>query len=411
MMKAIQTREKRAPNLQHWAAMILSVLLVTLISGFTNEMPPRWDSLNYIDIATNGISNNQKLIAPFAYRPGMPLFVGWISRTFSISIDEGFRYSSRFFAVLMLFFVFVLAMHITQNFLASISVLLLASVMGTHVKMPLFFYSMVDVSGFFFIVVAFWAFLRRNLVLCILISGIGLFFKEFMAIPLFLILFELGREYLRTRSRKILFMWVIASIVTMTAILAPRLLIHVHGTEQEIDPLNDPSSLSRIVAIPLKKARDLNIVFALVSYWLPTIMLLTRERARRLWQALSSYRPAILLYISMNFILVMYGGTNVMIFVSYMLPIQVWVLASLLKERVHWLEIVLVLLALMIYFKIFQAIPLPGNDFSGYIDFYSGWGSRLNMSTLTRFLLAAGFIALAAALRRMLGSRNVPDIR
>lgn len=398
-MRVSTSDSSRKAVSQYLIAIVLSLLLVLFIGSFTNVMTPKWDGLNYVDMAKNGITKNAALVAPFAYRPGAPFAARLLANIFSLTIERGFQILGWLASILMLFIVFILARYYSRDFATAIYVVIIVSMMGIHIKSALFYYSLVDISAYGFMVIAFWALLKRYYVLCLLASGIGIFFKEFLAIPLFILLYCLLKEYFKLRSKKYLAFFLVATLVTLMVIIVPRLTIPVQQTEQEIDPLNAPGSLMKIATIPFKKARDINIVFALLSYWLPTLLLITKKRAQYLWQQLGEIRTILLIYIFLNLVLVMYGGTNVMIFVSYMLPLQVVVLASLIKRDVQGWEIAYVILVLIVFFRIFQAIPLPEFDFGKYIDFYGGWGSRLNLATVFRFLQIALFILLANGLR------------
>jgi hypothetical protein len=194
-------------------------------------------------------------------------------------------------------------------------------------------------------------------------------------------------------------------------IVLPRVLIPVSGTAQFVDPLNDISTLKRLLDAPLDEFRNFNIVYALVGYWLPTLVLMTRRRFDQLWSDLDeadALWPA-LGTIALVLLLTMYGGTNVGVFVGYMAGVQALVLALLLRRGVGRLEAAWAVVATVAYNKLLLSIPSPERDFEAYIDFYGGWSSRVTMSSVIRLVEGAAFVAVGAVLRGVitrLGARR-----
>src|SRR5690606_4388658 len=61
------------------------------------------------------------------------------------------------------------------------------------------------------------------------------------------------------------------------------------------------------------------------------------------------------------------------------------------------------------YARTFGTIPLPDDGFEAYVDYYSGWSSRVSLSTALRFLEIGFYLGLMAGLRAVLrvGSRQI----
>ena len=72
----------------------------------------------------------------------------------------------------------------------------------------------------------------------------------------------------RTLRRELLCAVIVISATTL-AIVLPRYLLTVARSYQEIDPLNNPDSLRKLVSIPLNMKRDLNLLLAVCGYGLP----------------------------------------------------------------------------------------------------------------------------------------------
>jgi hypothetical protein len=276
---------------------------------------------------------------------------------------------------------------------------------------------------------AVWAWVggptRYSLALCLIVSAIGIFFKEFLAIPLLLCLVEYGLRWRagrgeegtsRSLPRSSHRFWAFAGACLLAAavILVPRLGLHVVDTRQEIDPIHNIHSLSRLVMNPLSPGRDFNILFCLADFWLPCLLLWTRLRGAEIWKTLNardSEKSAPLKFyfagfIALNLLLVMYGGTNISTFVSYMAPLQIVILALLLaqsKDPVRPVEWMLALACVVVYNRVFFIIPLPDAGFDAYNDFYAGWGTLVNLATFRRCAEMAGYAALMFLVRNLMG--------
>jgi hypothetical protein len=272
------------------------------------------------------------------------------------------------------------------------------------VKFALFVPTSVDVAAYPLMVLAVWAYLSGRTALSLWISAAGLFFKEFLAIPLLLALADYARAWRRERTTRALWTLAGAAALALSVILIPRLGLSVVATHQEIDPLNNLRSLSRLVVNPLNMARNLNIVLCLTAFWLPVLLLLTRQRVRTLLRDLAPWRNYLAGFIALDLLLTMYGGTNIFTFVSYAIPLQILVLARLTAGQgkgPHPGEWLLALACTVIYNRMFGTIPFPDDGFDAYIDYYSGWSDRVNLATLYRFLEMALYLCIMIGARRL----------
>jgi len=125
------------------------------------------------------------------------------------------------------------------------------------VKFALFVPASVDAAAYPLMVLAVWSYVSGRTALSLWIAAGGLFFKEFLAIPLFLAVATYARAWRRERTARALWTLVGAAMLAITVILIPRLGLTVVATHQEIDPQNNLRSLARLVMNPLNLARDL----------------------------------------------------------------------------------------------------------------------------------------------------------
>ena len=168
--------------------------------------------------------------------------------------------------------------------------------------------------------------------------------------------------------------------VGAAAILLPRLCIPVTRTTQFVDPLNDLATLKNLFLAPLNGGRIFNIVYSAVSYWLPTLLLVTWARLSAVWADLRRLHilAACGIYLFLIFFATMYGGTNIFIFVSYSVAVQAAFSGLLFRHGVGVADDSLyALLVMLLYNKILLPIPIPDVAIDAYINFYGGWSSRV----------------------------------
>lgn len=414
------SRRDVAPLRLAWivSALLIAVALVALVDRATGTMPPRWDAADYTAMARRGVIGNDSLVAPFAYRPAVPLLAGAVSRIFATPVDAAFQGIARTAVVCLLWITFLLAYSITRSGARSLIPMVFVAASIMPVKFALFFPTLVDAAAYPLMILAVWAFLSGRPAWSFGISAAGLFFKEFLAIPLLLAVAALFQVSRKRRTRRSQAIFVGAAVVALAVILVPRLMLPIVETRQEIDPTHNLHSLSRLVMNPLNFARDLNILLSLLAFWLPALLLATPGRFRAVARVLKPWRAYLTAFLALDLLLALYGGTNLLTFVSYALPVLIAVLAILAapagapnlgeKERPRIGEWLLALACVVSYGRVFGTIPDPGNGLGAYLDYYSGWSDRVNLSTLRRFLEIALYLGVMHLFRVLLHRSGIP---
>jgi hypothetical protein len=150
--------------------------------------------------------------------------------------------------------------------------------------------------------------------------------------------------------------------------------------------------LRRLMSYPANARRWFNILFAYVMFWLPALLLLTRSRGRLVRQRLYPYRWAIFPFLAFQLLLVMYGGTNIVIYVTYSAPVAVLVLAVLLDstDLRRW-EPFAALAVVILFNREWMPVPLPQNGLDRYLDFYGGYSDLVTWRSLSRFAEASAY--------------------
>jgi hypothetical protein len=386
---------------EYLLAAVIAVVLVLFILTRTNTMPPISDAKFYVDMAQNGLQGNSNLVAPYAYRPGMPFIVHLVAKTMGYTVEEGFRYVGIFMGVGFLIGIFALARSRQVSLTQAVMIMAFMGLSFQHIKFPLFFYTLVDIAAYPLIVIAFLFLITKRYLFCALISLLGLLFKEFLAIPWILLIYALFVEYKRDRSTKSILLAGVVALLGILIILIPRILISVEKSVQSIDPINNVATLQYIINAPLSGERTFNVVFSVLSYWMPSLILMNSSRLKSMVIGLKKDELFVLcsIFVTINLLLTLYGGTNIVLFVSYMAPVQVVVLAYLFKYGVKTWEILYTIFALILFNKILLEIPLLTANFDKYIDFYGGFSTRVNEATIMRFLLCIIYILIPLIIR------------
>lgn len=404
----------RRPAVQYALVFTFAVGWVFALDLFTNSLNIYryvWDHYHYIDMAQNGILGNEGLVGPYAYRPVVPLLARFIGNFTERSVTAGFRFVTYAGMISQLVLVFLLARQFTRKWWIAWTILLVIAFSTYHVKFLLFDIYRPDSLAFTLILIGMLAFIQRQRgaggevvyeLIILLTSALGLFVREFCAIPAALLAFRLLREFIQTRRPQPLIKSLGIVGIVILVYWAPQKLIIVGRTDQLLN-----SDLSNLWNIVSNVTRNFNILLGAAIYLLPLLALLTRARARRLWARLVDYRLDLALYVLIVAALALVGGSDIDRFVVYLFVPLIMALALLLDDGVHPPEIVYALLATALYNRILA--PVPQQSREAYLDFYIVWHDR----TSPVMWLRAGELLLwlggAVALRKWIVKDQTAD--
>lgn len=396
---------------------LVAVITLDLMTNDLHTSRYYWDFALYYDMAEYGLIDNDNLWAPWVYRFVTPLLAGGIAdvlpvehelvvskspeiETFVTSTYPGFKVIAYIGAVAQLMAVFVLAEQFRARFVDALLAVAVVALSLYSVKFLIFDVSRPDHLAYPLMVVAVLALFRRNIIVCLMASCIGLLVREFLIIPPAILMIVLGLDFLKTRSWTTLGWMTLIFVMVSLFVIVPRAVIPIQGSGQFFDPVNESDSISVLIDAPRSKRRDLNVLFNLLSYMLPVLLLLTPDRVRRVWAQLKGYRLFLFLYSAMVLGFTMYGGTDLWRFMTYMFIPLVIILVVLLKNGdIHPAEIVYMLVVVTIYNKIWMHIP---NWHGDYLDFYGGYDNRINETTEDRFIQLGVYLLGAVLLRGLL---------
>lgn len=369
----------------------LALLFVFGMDHFTNAFPIQWDASHYLEISLNGIMGNPNLVAPFAYRPGMPLLCRLLGTVFGLTAIESFWWMTRFFAVLLLLVFYATAWRVTRSASQSILLMILMGLAAQHIKIPLYFSSLVDIAAYPLFGLSFGLLFFGYPRLAGLVATAALPFKEFLAIPWFLACIQLFFLQPRTQRPQAL-AFLIGGLLILVGL---RVLIPVASSVQFIDPLHDFESIRKLWEVWFDSERLFNLCYANLVYWLPVLILVRCDRLQSL-KALNDMQRILLIgTMALVELLALYGGTNLMIFVSYGFPVEIVVLGLFARSGLRLREWAVVLISVFLWNKPFFEIPSPDLDMNAYLDYWGGYDSRVNVQSGIK--LASLFVLIAIA--------------
>lgn len=394
-----------------YLALLVSVLCAVVIDLFTNppefkQMP--WDTRYYYLLAERGLDSHD-LIAPYVYRYLNPLLAHSLAGLFNISTYMALKAIAYLGAISQLFTIYLLMRYLGFRLRASLVAMLVTAFSMYNLKFLMFDVYRPDHLAYALMSLAVLALLSRHTVWCLVLSAIGLQTREYLVIPpLILAVFSLV-EWWRDRAQKwLLLRLVMVILVTGLAVILPRLLIPVTESTQFVDPSNNPATIMNLIDMPLEIKRDFNLLFTIAAYFLPLLLLATRDRIKSVWTRLSKpirgMRSFLLIYTGLVFILTLYGGHDLGRYFTYAFIPQVILICYLLDEHIRIEEIIYMFAVVIIFNRLW--LPIPIWDFEKYLDFYGGYADRVNQVSLLRVVELLAYILGALVLRAVLRRRH-----
>jgi hypothetical protein len=399
----------KSKTFQAFFAFILALLVIIIINLLTNRVDQlgghSWDFIYYKDMVQNGFLGNNHLVVPYAYRFLTPLTVSFIMKLTHYDLTKAFKTLSVICMLAQLFGVYLLSRQLKFRFGTSIVLMLVVAFSLFNVKFLLFDPYRPDPLAYPLLLFAMILFLRRQYFGCILISIIGLFVREALILPILICMFYLLKEWLQNRNKpQPLIQFGVIAVFTALALVLPRALIPVHGTQQVLDPINDPKFFKVLFGTWLDLKKWFNLIFNVVAYFLPILLVFTPARWRESWRRIGPLKPALYIYLAGAFFIIMYGGTDMMRYVTYLFIPLILILGNMLEQGVSYLESGFMLLATFLFNKILFQFPVW--DFNAYLDFHGGYDSRITPASYTRWVEWFAYSGLAWTWRKVVTGLN-----
>lgn len=394
----------------------IAIAAVVFVDLLTNTVFPaaQHDSIYYLDVAANGLIGNPNLVAPFAYRPLVPMLVGAIVSVTGADLEVVFLWTTRLSVVLLLYSVWALAFSVSRRALPAATVTIIAA-MSFHVaKVPLFWYTLIDVEACLVMVWALHALLRGRPVLCLLLSCVGMLMKEFLIIPALMALIVMATNRAPRRLSPLL----LSSALLIATIALPRLLLPIAESFQAVDPMHSADWLANLQA-SFAPSRMSRVGFSLLSFLAPALMLISKQRLANLCMVPRSHIMLAVGYLLAVATLSLLGGSGIPRFALYLLPLLAIATALLLRSehatrtRVAVAELIVVAAATFWFNRMWVTLPHPTYSLIQYVEIFGGHAAGSDARLSERFFELLATITLGAGLthlvRNRLGAVAVPS--
>jgi len=375
-------------------AVVMSVAFVCVLDALTNERNPEWDGLHYLEIARNGIRFDRQYASPFPYRSAAPMIAHGIRAMTGWSAEIILRVMVRAAIVAMLLMTLALCRSIGASWRSSAFIAAFIGLHYAHAKFALYFWSLVDVYGYAVMFAATWALMSRRYRIALFLGAAGVLFKEFLVAPAFIAACALVWQAYRERTWRPM-AWAAAGIFLLVCCVAlPRLAIPIGEHYEVFDPLWGGGWRQQVSEILANTARNANIVYSLLGYGLPAMLLATRARTRSVVKSEIAAWPCAGLVVVV-LLLMLFGGTNLCLYPPYLAALLVACLAVMARGGdIGWVEGVIVLAVIAGFNRVWQTIP---TDYSNYLAFYGGYN---NLPTATWRWVVCVCALLAGTLRQ-----------
>jgi hypothetical protein len=367
---------------------IVSLALVLLLDALTNNVTAKrlYDSNLYIGLAEHGFDREFRL-APFVYRYAAPFLAGGISQLTALSTYKSFKLLVYLGGIGQLMGVFFLTRWLAESEKGAYAGMAAVAFSLYNLKYPLFDVYRPDILAYPIILLgAYFAFKGQFLALLVT-TMLGLQFREFAVVPLLAWLVAKIRAQGWKASRRVL----LASLLGLSlAIGLPRLLIPVMGDAQDVHL--SPAGIGEALYLLSLWQRDLNLLYILLAYFLPCLILYRPRLLESALQAVTREQADFLLaYTDFVLMLAALGGADLERFGTYFfLPLAIGV--ALLAKTQPVAKIILVLVIQILFNRIW--LPFPVWDFDLMVDFYGGWSNVITPTTLWRYTEAVALAAL-----------------
>lgn len=377
---------------------VVSVFIVStdLLTGYEQA---DYGSSYYINFAEKGFSDHAALRSPYVYRPVVPFISGAISKMLNIPTRTGFIVFAYISSISLLIIVYAISRFYGANRWQSLGLMGIVGVSQGILKTTLYFGMGLEATAQTLSLLFMIFYLRRNLIMCLLITLIGLLTREFFFIQCSLLFFWVARNALKQKTKEsALELLIVFGLVSLT-IIVPRLIFRNIPTEQYVDPLNSLDTLRNLIDVPLNMYRNVNLVVGTLAVLLPFIALYTPHRYRAIQSMLATHRNWIIIYTGALALLTMYGGTDLNRYLAYaIIPLLIPLIGLFTQKAqpISIVETVVLLTALALFNMLPFEVPNPNLNFNGYLDFWSPYQAFIGGGTLR---LVLGFMAIVIIMR------------
>lgn len=363
-------------------ALLVAVLWWAVIDLLTNQVGRLTDPGFYVDMAENGFQGRN--VAPYVHRWVMPFLADFLRDTFGISLYDGFKLPAVIGVIAQLWLVYFFVRYLGGKIRTAYLIMAVTVFSMYHVKFLMHDVYRPDNFAYALLIVGAWAILAKKRGIALLVVLVGVLLREFLLILAGLLLLQAlwdlaqaGWSVIQRRQAwwgaVLHALWVGLILAAVAAVvLIPRRFIPVNSDISLLQMHSLGAFRASLVWVLREQANRIpNMIFIVVVYLLPTLLLMTGPRLRRAWAMLKPY-AAFLIWYALGFLfLYVYGGGDFGRFATYLLIPQIILLTVLLETTaIPALAIAYMLVATAAFNHIF--VPLPTEPVILNDDFFGG---------------------------------------
>ena len=371
-------------------ALLVLIVLIDMVTNTFDLDKYAWDFKYYIAFAEDGFAMKD-LISPVAYRYMTPFLAAGLHHLFPLSIPEAFKVLAYIGLWLQLMGIYLFVLYYTKSLTAAVVATLVTAFSAINVKFLLFDPFRPDLFAYFIVLIAVYLAFKKKVLWLMIVSAIGVQFREYAIVPLiaYFINLTLNKEWYVLKVYILPFMFTL-----IISVLLPRVLIPVTESYQYVKSLGD------LLAIPLDGWRNFNWLYTILIYFLPTFILLTRDRFKEIKKKiLPEDFTFIMIYTLLIALLSMYGGTDLARFTTFLFIPQI-IFVGYLTAFALKIELVYLVVTVFLFNKIHTEIPI------GDVNWYGGYSNIVTHGTYMHLLWMTIIIIGAIVLRKVSQNKN-----
>lgn len=381
-------------------AVLCTALLIIGAIRWVNGPPTECyygDFLYYYNMAEFGLFDSPNLDAPYAYRYLTPLIVRLITIASGTYTKLGFVILVYIGTFMQLIGIFWLSrMFGFGKRTAFINLLLLAGSLA-NVKFILFDPYRPETLAYPMMILAIYLMIHKPFYLLTVATFIGIQIREFLIVPYLIGLIVEIRRWFWVRSRGQIMVMIGSMVLIIATILIPRLCFPIGHDQQWVDPFHKSDTVKRPLEAPVNMHRNMNYLFSLFGFLLPSILLYILHPLHRIWGEIWNRHRWFYAYTGMILISAFYGGTDFPRFMSYLFIPQALLVGYLIQEDITIVKILFVFAAVITFNRLYLPFPIWNAD--EYIGFYGGYDDVINSLIIHRYHELASWIGSAVILR------------
>jgi hypothetical protein len=332
--------------------------------------------------------------------------VGTVAAVTGYSVESVFLGATRIIGCMLIFAVWALARSVGSRSLPAAMAAVVAALSFHVLKVPLFWYTLIDIEACLVMVWAMHLLLVGRTRSCLVMACVGVLLKEFLVIPAMLALLAMAWS----RPRRSIAAIAMGGLLLAFFILLPRLVLPIAKSFQAVDPMHAAGWLHDL-GKSFAPARWARVGYSMLAFFAPVLMLISKQRLEPLRRMPRARAYIASVFLGLLTLLSLLGGSDIPRFAVYALPLQAIGIATLLADeplpyrRSLLVELAVVAGATFVFNRIWISLPHPTIQLAAFVDAYSGHAASPDARLMQRTWELLATIALGTGLAHVARQR------